>query len=46
MRSLLTTLAEVVGMVLVTVGIGLYSFPAALIVAGVCLVLGGIGAAS
>lgn len=44
MRNLLTTLAETLGMCLVVTGIGLYSVPAALIVAGVCLVLIGVGA--
>jgi hypothetical protein len=41
----ITTVAELVGFALVVVGIGLYSVPAALIAAGVLLVLGGVGGA-
>lgn len=45
MRNLLTTAAELSGMVLIAIGVGLYSTAAGLIVAGVCLLLGGVGAA-
>lgn len=45
MRNLLTTLAEIVGACLVVAGVGLWSFPAALLSAGVLLIVGGIGAA-
>lgn len=45
MRDVLTTLAEVAGSILLVVGIGLWSVPAALVAAGLLLILGGIGAA-
>jgi len=45
MRKLLTTTAEVLGGILVVVGVGAFSVPAAIITSGVLLiVLGGISA--
>jgi hypothetical protein len=46
MRNLLTTLAEIAGAATLCTGICLFSVPAGIIAAGVCLLVGGIGAAS
>lgn len=44
MRNLLTTLAEVLGMSMVTLGVGIFSVPAGVITGGVCLLAIGLGA--
>lgn len=46
MRNVLTTIAEVAGAICVVVGVGFWSIPAALVSAGVLLIVGGVGAAS
>lgn len=42
MRNLLTTLAETVGMFLITAGVSLYSIPAGMICGGVALLTVGL----
>ena len=44
MRNLLTTLAEVLGMSMVTAGVGMFSVPAGVITGGVCFLAIGLGA--
>jgi|DEB3_MinimDraft_2_1074329.scaffolds.fasta_scaffold56427_2 hypothetical protein len=43
MRNMLSTLAEIAGMGAITVGVALYSIPAAFITAGVALIAVGYG---
>jgi len=42
-RDQLTTLSEVIGGVLLTIGFGMFAIPVGLIVAGVCLIMFGWG---
>jgi hypothetical protein len=42
-RDKLTTLSEVIGGVLLTIGFGMFAIPAGLIVAGVCFIVLGWG---
>lgn len=44
MRNLLTTLAEVLGMSMVTAGVGMFSLPAGVIAGGICFLAIGLGA--
>jgi hypothetical protein len=44
MRNVLTTLAEVLGMSMVTFGVGIFSVPAGVITGGVCFLAIGLGA--
>jgi hypothetical protein len=44
MRNLLTTLAEVLGMSMLTLGVGMFSPAAGVITGGVCFLAIGLGA--